>query len=148
MQGVTSTSWRKWSEHEQNHTVALNGSCQLNPRAPNSGGLREPAVRSKKHHLRRVMSRSILTYEEMTTILCEIDQVLKIRPLMALTDNPDDIFALTPTRLVNGRRLYAIPQPCLQKIDVRGHPINLFRSLQQLLSQFWKRCFSEYVASL
>ena len=50
--------------------------------------------------------------------------------------------------LVNGSRLNAIPQPCLQKMDVRGHQAKTFRSLQQLLSQFWKRWSAEYVASL
>ena len=117
-------------------------------RSPNFGGLWEAAVKSMKHHLRRVMGNSILTYEEMTTIQCQIGQVLNNRPLMVLTNNPDDIFALTPSMLVNGSRLDAIPQPRLQKMDARGHPVKRFRSLQKLLSQFWKRWSSEYVASL
>ena len=118
------------------------------PRSPNFGGLWEAVVKSMKHHLRRVIGNSILTYEEMTTILCQIEQVLNNRPLMALTNNSDDIFALTPSMLVNGSRLDAIPQPYLQKMDVRGHPAERFRALQQLLSQFWKRWASEYVATL
>ena len=92
------------------------------PRSPNFGGLWEAAVKSMKHHLCRVMGNSNLIYEEITTILCQIEQVLNNRPLMALTNNPDDIFALTPSMLVNGSRLDAIPQPCLQTKDARGHP--------------------------
>ena len=49
--------------------------------------------------------------------------------------------------LVNDSRLDAIPQPCVQKQDARGHSIKRFRSLQQLLSQFWKPWSSEFVAS-
>ena len=82
------------------------------PHSPNIGGLSEAAVKSMKRHLRRVMGISIITYEEMTTILCQIEQVLNNRLLMALTNNPDDIFALTTSMLVNGSRLDAIPQPC------------------------------------
>ena len=67
---------------------------------------------------------------------------------MALTNIPDDIFVLTPSMLVNGSRLDSILQPCLQKMDARGHPAKRFRALQQLLSQFWKRWSTEYVASL
>ena len=118
------------------------------PRSPNFGGLWEAAVKSMKHHLHRVMGNSILTYEEIRTILCQIEQVLNNRPLMALTNNPDDIFALTQSMVVNGSRLDAIPQPCLQTMDARGHPAKRFGALQQLLSQFWKRWASEYVASL
>ena len=118
------------------------------PRSPNFGGLWEAAAKSLKHHLRKVMGNSILNYEEMAAILCQIEQVLNNRPLMALTNNPDDIFAITPSMLVNGSRLDAIPQPSLQKMDARGHPGKRFRCIQQLLSQFWKRWSSEYVASL
>ena len=113
------------------------------PRSPNFGGLWEAAVKSMKHHLRRVMCNSILNYEDMTTILCQIEQILNNRPLMALRD----IFAITPSMLVNGSRLDAITQPSLQKMDARGHPVKRFRCIQQLLSQFWKRWSSEYVAS-
>ena len=84
----------------------------------------------------------------MITILCQIEQVLNNRPMMALTNNPDDIFALTPSMLVNCSRLDVIPQPCLQTMDARGNPAKRFRALQQLLSQFWKRWASEYVTSL
>ena len=111
------------------------------PRSPNFGGLGEAAVESIKHHLSRVMGTSILNYEEMTTIFCRIEQVLNNRPLMALTNNPDDIFAITASMLANGSRLDAIPPPSL-------HPVKRFRCIQQLLSQFWKRWSSEYVASL
>ena len=117
-------------------------------RLPNFGGVWEAAVKSMKHHLQSYMGRSILTYEEMTTILCQKEQVLNNRPLVPLTNNPHDIFALTPSMLVYGSQLDAIPQPCLQKKDGRGHPVRRFRALQHLLSQFWKRWSSEYVASL
>ena len=79
------------------------------PRSPKFGGLWEAAVKSMKHHLRRVMGNTILNYEEMTTILCQIKQVLNNRPLMALTNNPDNIFAITPSMLVECSRLDAIP---------------------------------------
>ena len=67
------------------------------PRSTNFGGLWEAAVKSMKHHLRRVMGDSIINYEEMTTVICQIEQVLNNRQLMALTNNPDDIFAITPS---------------------------------------------------
>ena len=68
----------------------------------NSGGLSEADVESMKHHLRRVMGSFILKCEELTTILYQIKQVLNNRQLMAVTNNPDDIIALTPSMLVSG----------------------------------------------
>ena len=148
VQGVTPTSWRKWSGQGRNHTAALDGSSFLLDHPTSMGGLWEAAVKSMKHHLRRVMANSILNYEEMTIIICQIEQVLNNRPLMAVTNNPDDILPITPSMLVNGSRLDTIPQPSLQTMDARGHPVKRFRSIQQLLSQFWERWSSEYVASL
>ena len=52
------------------------------PRSPYFGGLWEAAVKSMKHHLRRVMGNSMLTYEEMTTILRQIEQVLNNRTIV------------------------------------------------------------------
>ena len=72
----------------------------------------------------------------MTTIFCQTEQVWNNRPLLALINNPDDIFAITASMLVNGSRLHAIPQPSLQKMDARGHPVKRFRCIQQLLLNF------------
>ena len=77
----------------------------------------EAAMKSMKHHLRKVTGKSILTYDDMTTIVCQIEKVLNNRPLMAFTNNPEDILALTPSIHVKGSRLDQTPQPCLLKIN-------------------------------
>ncbi|EFN70688.1 hypothetical protein EAG_00141, partial [Camponotus floridanus] len=56
----------------------------------------EAAVKSTKHHLRRVIGESTLTFEEMSTLLAQIEACLNSRPLQALSDDPDDLSALTP----------------------------------------------------
>ena len=55
------------------------------PRAPHFGGIWEAAVKSMKHHLRRVVGTQILHYEELSTILCQIEAVLNSRPLVPLS---------------------------------------------------------------
>ncbi|XP_029162483.1 uncharacterized protein LOC114934042 [Nylanderia fulva] len=66
------------------------------PAAPNFGGLWEAAVKSMKHHLRRVIGDATLTYEELATLLSQIEACLNSRPLQPLSDNPEDVAALTP----------------------------------------------------
>ncbi|XP_029168783.1 uncharacterized protein LOC114938832 [Nylanderia fulva] len=65
------------------------------PAAPNFGGLWEAAVKAMKHHLRRVIGDATLTYEEMTTLLAQIEACLNSRPLQPLSDDPEDVAAHT-----------------------------------------------------
>ncbi|KAL6432033.1 hypothetical protein ACFW04_007459 [Cataglyphis niger] len=81
------------------------------PSAPHFGGLWEAAVKSLKHHLRRVLGESTLTYEEMSTLLAQIEACMNSRPLQALSDDPDDLAALTPGHFLVGTALNALPEP-------------------------------------
>jgi len=83
------------------------------PAAPQFGGLWEAAVKSTKHHLRRVIGDSTLTFEEMSTLLAQIEACLNSRPLQALSDDPDDISALTPGHFLIGVPLLALPESSL-----------------------------------
>ena len=66
------------------------------PRAPYFGGLWETGVRSFKHHLRRVLGDSKLTFEEFSTLVAQIEACLNSRPLGPLSVDPGDVTALTP----------------------------------------------------
>ncbi|XP_026726618.1 uncharacterized protein LOC113493036 [Trichoplusia ni] len=60
------------------------------PHAPNFGGLWEAGIKSTKHHLKRVIGNSTLTYEEMATVLAQIEACLNSRPLSYVEDQEDD----------------------------------------------------------
>jgi len=71
-------------------------------------------VKSMKFHLKRVIADTLLTFEEMTTLLIQIEAVLNSRPLCPLTDDPDDFTALTPGHFIMGCAPTVIPEPSLE----------------------------------
>ncbi|GFW69030.1 integrase catalytic domain-containing protein [Trichonephila clavipes] len=60
----------------------------ISPRSPNFGGLQESCVKSVKYHLRHVVRNARLTYEELSTVLAQIESVLNSRPISPLSSDP------------------------------------------------------------
>ncbi|XP_015126370.1 uncharacterized protein LOC107047951 [Diachasma alloeum] len=77
------------------------------------GGKWEAAVKSIKHHLKRTIGTSTLTYEEFATLLTQVEAILNSRPLCPLTNDPQDTSALTPGHFIIGEPLTAVPEPLL-----------------------------------
>ena len=105
--------------------------------APHFGGLWEAAVKSTKKHLSRIVGNARLSFEELTTVLCQIEAVLNSRPLIPLPGDGDNIEVLTPGHFLIGRPLEAIPDP-----DIPDRSISSLRSWQLcqcLVQHFWKR---------
>lgn len=116
------------------------------PRSPHFGGLWEAAVKSAKHHLNRVLGDTTLTYEEMVTVITQIEAVLNSRPLTPMSSDPSDYEALTPGHFLIGEPLNAIIEPDLSELKLgRLSRLQLIRRLQQT---FWNRWSKEYLAQL
>ncbi|XP_008551818.1 uncharacterized protein LOC103574199 [Microplitis demolitor] len=84
------------------------------PAAPHFGGQWEAGVESVKHHLRRVIGEQLLTFEEMTTLLTQIEAILNTRPLCEITEDPDDLTMLTPGHFLIVEAPYLLPEPMLE----------------------------------
>lgn len=75
-----------------------------------AGGLWEAAVRSMKHHLRRILGDQKLTYEEFATLLAKIEACMNSRPLYPLTEDPEEIYTyLTPGHFLTGSPTMTLP---------------------------------------
>ncbi|XP_029162606.1 uncharacterized protein LOC114934126 [Nylanderia fulva] len=116
------------------------------PAAPNFGGLWEAAVKAMKHHLRRVIGEATLTYEEMATLLAQIEACLNSRPLQPLSDDPEDLAALTPGHFLVGSALATIPEPSLEQEP--SARLSRWQLLQQMKDHFWSRWVNEYLNTL
>ena len=66
-------------------------------RAPHFGGLYEALVRNLKEHLHCIVGNAKLTFEELMTLLTQIQDCLNCRPLTALPGDEDGgIQVVTP----------------------------------------------------
>ena len=115
-------------------------------RAPHFGGLWEAAVKSTKHHLRRVVGLQLLDFEEFTTILTQIEACLNSRPLCATTSHSQDgILVLTPWHFLIGRPLHSYPETTITEQP------SLFKRwtlCQAVVHHFWRRWSAEYLQHL
>ncbi|XP_018398110.1 PREDICTED: uncharacterized protein LOC108776097 [Cyphomyrmex costatus] len=116
------------------------------PNAPHFGGLWESAVKSTKHHLRRIVGEAHLTFEELQTVLCEIEAILNSRPLIALSSDPNDLSYLTPGHFLVGGVLGGFP--CRDLRDVNENRLVRWQRVEQLRQHFWSRWSLEYLNQL
>ena len=69
----------------------------ISEKAPWWGGLWERLVRSVKNCLKKTIGRSLLTFEELRTLLIEIEAILNNRPLTYVYDDENGVsYTLTP----------------------------------------------------
>ena len=114
------------------------------------GGYWERLVQSSKRCLRKILGRAKLTYEELLTVLAEVEGVLNSRPLCHIYDDSvDDV--LTPSHLIFGRRLltptYENASPDL--LEFTSEDLNRRATyIHSLLEHFWERWVKEYLTEL
>lgn len=116
------------------------------PPSPNFGGLWEAGIKAINLHLKRVIGGQILTFEELNTVLIQIEAVLNSRPLCPMSSDPSDLQVLTPGHFLTIEPLTAIPEP-----DLSDHNLNRltrWQLLRQMHSNFWKRWHVEYLHTL
>jgi hypothetical protein len=128
--------------------VATEG-CDWNfipPNAPHFGGLWEAAVKSMKYHLRRILGSRVATYEELCTLVSEIEACLNSRPLCTLSDDPSNPTYLSPGHFLIGEPLTQLP--VIDVTNVKPNRLSRWQTYQQQVQQFWQRWSADYLQSL
>lgn len=139
------------SEQHQNKMADYASGEQLQwhfipPRAPHFGGLWEASVKSMKYHLKRVAGNAVLTMEEFTTLLTQIEACLNSRPITVLSNDSSDPSYLCPGHFLIGAPLMSYPEPCLS--DLSESRLSRWQRVQKLYQQLWQRWSTDYLNSL
>ncbi|XP_043264039.1 uncharacterized protein LOC122404176 [Colletes gigas] len=114
--------------------------------SPNFGGLWEAAVKSFKHHVKRVVGDELFTFEQFNTFAIEVEAILNSRPLTPLSSDPNDPSALTPAHFLIGTSLTSIPETDFSNIP--SNRLSNWQHIQKVKQDFWTRWHKEYIHQL
>lgn len=114
--------------------------------APHFGGIWEAGVKSAKFHMKRVIGNTFLTFEELSTLLAQVEAILNSRPLCPLSPSPDDFHFLSPGHFLLGRPLTSLPAPALE--DSNPSRLKRHQRLEQIRQHFWRRWQKECIAEM
>ena len=110
--------------------------------------VREQIVQVVKRSIRKFLSKSKLTYEELLTVICEIESVVDSRPLCCVyNDNIEEV--ITPSHLLLGRRVLTKLDSGLNEnnmdYDALSRRVTYLETLIVHYSNRWRR---EYLIEL
>ncbi|GFT94671.1 uncharacterized protein TNCV_1990921 [Trichonephila clavipes] len=84
------------------------------PSSPHFGGIWESGIRSVRFHLKRVLGETILTFEELTTLLTQIEGLLNSGLSYVNDSDIECISTLIPSHFLTGDVLLSVPEELLQ----------------------------------
>ena len=136
-------------EFSESQRISWRFNLQLSPW---QGGHYERMVRSIKRCLRKVLGNSLIPFDELATVLTEVECILNSRPLSYMYDELGGE-VLTPSHLFVGRRLLSLPSGTESHVKSLEHGSEYtlhrrFLHLTRILSHFWNRWRTEYIMDL
>ena len=114
------------------------------------GGFWERLIRSVKRSLRKSIGKSRLNYDELNTILIEVEAIINSHPLTYVLDDQGGISdILSPSHLISGRRITTMPNP--QHFEITSTYQSLTKRAKHhrhLLTQFTRQWRQDYLLNL
>lgn len=135
---------------EKYHIKQIDEFCSQNeiklqtipPRSPHVGGLWEAGVKVVKKHFKSIEDYNF-TFQQLSTIMAEIEAIMNSRPLTSLSDDPNDLQVLTPSHFLIGTYQSIL-------IDSKNNTTyknykDGWRDVQKFSNEMWERWSQEYL---
>ena len=116
------------------------------PSAPHMGGAWERLVRSVKEVMYGLVKNHILTDPQLLTLLTEAESIINSRPLTHLSEDVNDLGALTPNHILLGHHRNWASIADIEDCDVGSR--KKYKQVQAIANVFWKRWKNEYLPTL
>ena len=109
------------------------------------GGWWERLIGMLKVILRKILGKANVSYEEMCTVLCDCELTLNSRPLTYVSEESNDLMALTPAMFLHDIKETGTPDiDVLNQIDLSSR----FKRKQELIEHLRVRFRKEYLSQL
>ncbi|XP_035985471.1 uncharacterized protein LOC118558973 isoform X4 [Fundulus heteroclitus] len=113
------------------------------PAASHQGGVWERLIRSIRSILVSVLKEQVLDDEGLQTVFCEVEAILNDRPITKVSDDSNDLEALTPNHLLLMKNKPVLPPGLFNQKDL--YVRKRWKQVQYMAELFWKRWLSEYL---
>nr|XP_054769202.1 uncharacterized protein LOC129276822 [Lytechinus pictus] len=139
---------RKWNQ-SQLHDELLQKEVKWTfnpPGASHHGGVWERMIKTVRKVLFSLTTQQILTDEGLQTLFCEIESIINSRPITMVTNDVNDVEALTPNHVLLLNTKPQLPPSITVNTDVYAR--RRWRQVQYLSDVFWSRWVKEYLPQL
>ncbi|UYV72942.1 hypothetical protein LAZ67_10001239, partial [Cordylochernes scorpioides] len=135
-------NWKKIVLDQNLHKISWKF---IPPTAAWWGGWWERLIRSIKDLLVRILGHSSVYYEEMSTILCDVEATINSRSLTYIHEDSDSLIPLSPFMFLHDSKYVGVPD--LDKLDSKKFQ-DRYRHCQRLREALRSRFRSEYLGQL
>ena len=116
------------------------------PMGSHYGGVWEMCIRTVRKILSALLKQQTVDDECLHTFMCEVESIMNSRPLTKVSDDPNDLEALTPNHLLLLQPGPSLPPGIFDETDM--YTKRRWKQAQYLSDVFWRRWLKEYFPEL
>ena len=73
--------------------------------------------------MKKVIGKSVISHEEIRTVICEIEVILNDQTIKHVSSDIDNTEPLTPADLLYGRKITSTSLPTAQDMEIEYHDL-------------------------